>query len=85
MKSPSESFAKLKEQMDQAARTVVSAASEDEAAVRAKIDDARATSDARAAELRARSQETSDAAASAVPGETEEQKPPGEAGPGGGA
>jgi len=30
-------------------------------------------------------EETSDAAASAVPGETEEQKPPGEAGPGGGA
>jgi hypothetical protein len=60
--SPSDSFAKLKEQMDQAAKTVVAAGSEDEAAVRAKIDDARATANARAAQLRVKAQETSDAA-----------------------
>src|SRR5262249_29570117 len=61
--SPSESFTKLKEQMDRAAQTVVSAASGDEAAVRAKIDDARTAADAQTAELHGKTQEASDAAA----------------------
>lgn len=63
MRSPSDSFAKLKEQTDRAAKTVASAASEGEAALQAKLDEARTSADARAAELRAKSQEASDAAA----------------------
>jgi len=61
--SATQSFAKLKDQVDQAAKTVASAASEDEKAVQAKLDDARKDADARAAELRAKAQDASDDAA----------------------
>jgi hypothetical protein len=61
--SATKSFAKLKEQVDQAAQTVASAASEDEKEVQQKLDDARKDADARAAELRARTQDASDDAA----------------------
>ena len=47
--SATKSFAKLKEQVDQAAQTVAAAASEDEKAVQAKLDEARKDADARAA------------------------------------
>ena len=63
MKSPSDSFAKLKEQTDRAAKAVASAASEGEAALQTKLDEARTSADARAAELRAKSEAASDAAA----------------------
>ena len=63
MGSATKSFAKLKEQVDLAAKTVASAASEDEKAVQAKLDEARKDADARAADLRARTQEASDDAA----------------------
>jgi len=61
--SATQKFSKLKDQMDQAAKTVASAASEDERAVQAKLDDARKDADDRAAELRARAQDASDDAA----------------------
>ena len=63
MKSPSDSFAKLKEQTDRAAKAVASAASEGEAALQTKLDEARASADARAAELRTKSEAASDGAA----------------------
>jgi hypothetical protein len=61
--SATENFAKLKEQVDQAAKAVAAAASEDERAVQAKVDDARKNADGRAAELRAKAQDASDDAA----------------------
>jgi hypothetical protein len=61
--SSTDKFAQLKKQMDEAAQTVVSAASEDQAALEAKLEEARKNADARAEELRARTKDASDDAA----------------------
>jgi hypothetical protein len=58
--SVSESFAKLKEQLDEAERTVRAAVEQDEADVKAKVDEARANADSRAAELRTKTQDGPD-------------------------
>jgi hypothetical protein len=50
--SVTDSFAKLKTQIDKAETAVKAAAEEDEADIQAKIDDARRSADDRAAELR---------------------------------
>src|SRR5262245_6713202 len=60
----SDSFAKLKQQIEEAERAISAAASEDEAAVKAKLDEARKSADERAAELRAKSDDGGAQAAS---------------------
>lgn len=45
-------FAKLKDEVEEAQRTIIEAAEQDEAGVDAKIDETRRSADARAAELR---------------------------------
>jgi hypothetical protein len=58
----SDSFEKLKKQVDDAERAISAAVTEDEAKVGAKLDQARSSAEDRAAELRARTQEASDKA-----------------------
>src|SRR5262249_2142147 len=60
--SVTDSFAKLKTEIDKAEKAVKAAAEEDEADIQAKIDDARRQADDRAAELRSK---TGDAATEA--------------------
>jgi hypothetical protein len=54
--SVSESFAKLKKQLDEAERTVRAAVEENEADLKAKLNEARRNADSRAAELRTKTQ-----------------------------
>ena len=58
----SESFTKLKSQVEEADESIKAAASQDKAAVEAKADEARKRAATRAADLRARGQEASDEA-----------------------
>jgi hypothetical protein len=58
----SDNFARLKEQVTEADRTISAAIVEDEAAIEAKLDEARKGAETRAAELRAKTQEASDQA-----------------------
>ena len=58
----SENFTKLKGQVEKADESIKAAASQDKAAVEAKVDDARKRAELRAAEMRARGQEASDEA-----------------------
>jgi hypothetical protein len=60
--SVSESFAKLKEQLDEAERTVSAAVTQNDADVKAKVDEARRNADSRAAELRTKTQDGPDLA-----------------------
>ena len=52
--SVTDTFAKLKEQADKADRTVKAAAEQNQAEIKAKVDEARRDADERAAELRAK-------------------------------
>jgi len=51
-------FAKLKGEVEEAQRTIIEAAEQDQADVDAKVDEVRRSADARAAELRQKPQET---------------------------
>jgi DNA repair exonuclease SbcCD ATPase subunit len=55
--SVTDNFAKLKEQVDKADRTIKGAAEQNQAEIKAKVDVARRDADQRAAELRARTDE----------------------------
>ena len=55
--SVKDNFAKLKEQAEKADRTVKAAEEQNQAEIKAKVDEARRDADARAAELRAKTDE----------------------------
>ena len=55
--SVTDNFAKLKEQVEKADRSVKAAAEQNQAEIQAKVDEARRDADERAAELRAKSKE----------------------------
>ena len=60
----SDSFTKLKQQVEKAERDIIAAASQNEAELEAKLDETRKSADDRAAELRAKTQAATDQAES---------------------